>query len=571
MKKKLKNIIHRFDIQVSLFYLLTSFIVIGFFGIVIYYSVSHVFIDNAVSTTKNILEMSSMNIETYIQKINSEAAVFAENTQLQEYLVGVKSQRSGVEKQIQSMMNHDSFIQSIIIVSKNGEVISNEKNLDMTTSSDMMKEDWYKNAIHNSMPVLSGARMQAFSDDMNNLVISTSTEIKDKTGHNLGVLLIDMKYSVIENFLVNIDMGDNGYVFIVNQEHKLVYYKDPHILSNHQEQEKLLKILSLGNRYNEQDNTLIHQSEISHTDWILVGVLPMDNLVILKHHLLEQVVIIAFLLAIIVVGFGSYFSRRLSLPMKKLEKGMQEIEKLAEIPIPQKSYYEVEVFTKNYNFMIEKIKGLMADLSKNQELLKQSEMDLLISQMNPHFLYNTLDTIVWMAELGHKEKVISLTKSLATFFRLSLNNGQDMITLGEELEHVQQYLYIQKERYGDKLTYTIEADDEVKNYFIPKILLQPIVENSIYHGIKKLSGNGHIHIHVETQGDDIIMSVTDNGVGFDQKRQNDIQKGMLGGFGLNNVQQRIKLYYGDDYGLTIISHSNAGCKVVIKIKKELKL
>ena len=197
---------------------------------------------------------------------------------------------------------------------------------------------------------------------------------------------------------------------------------------------------------------------------------------------------------------------------------------------------------------------------------------LLHSQINPHFLYNTLDTIAWMAEFKDTEKVVSLTKALALFFRLSLNGGNDITTIYNEFEHIKQYLYIQKERYGDKLSCDLSYEENIKDIKILKIILQPIVENAIYHGIRQVDRNGLISVNAKREGKDIIFTVRDNGDGFDlsllqkEKSTKDIK---LGGVGIKNVDKRIKLYYGEEYGVNIESIIGSGTTVYIRVREIL--
>lgn len=190
-------------------------------------------------------------------------------------------------------------------------------------------------------------------------------------------------------------------------------------------------------------------------------------------------------------------------------------DELYEIEIEAKGCNEVKSLALHYNQMLSKIRMLMSDVSKQEKAIKAYELNVLHSQINPHFLYNTLDTIVWMAEFGNSDKVVEVTKSLARFFRLSLSGGSEVTTISAEVDHARQYLFIQKERYKDKLTYHIEFDDSLAEIKIPKIILQPIVENAIYHGIRNKDGGGEITIKVTEHDDDIVFYIKDNGVGFD--------------------------------------------------------
>jgi len=214
----------------------------------------------------------------------------------------------------------------------------------------------------------------------------------------------------------------------------------------------------------------------------------------------------------------------------------------------------------------------MGQVSENEKYLRTYEINALHSQINPHFLYNTLDTIVWMAEFGDSDKVIEITKSLAQFFRLSLSKGDERITVENEIDHAKQYLFIQQQRYQDKLTYSFQVDENTLKFKVPKIILQPIVENALYHGIREMDRPGHIKVKVWRDNQALYMEVADNGVGFELKGKG-FEEGLLpsstktklGGVGLTNVDKRIHLYDGEGYGLSIQSVMGEGTKVLLKL------
>ncbi len=566
---KFRDWIRHFGVQISIFFLVTGLAVILILSGVVYMFSANLLKDETFSKTHDLLEMSGINIATYIARVKGESNVFASDPALHQYLSGDdESLRSSLMSRIDSLLQNDTNIQSIVVVSKDGRILSNEDNLDMSVSKDMMKEDWYIDSIQNTMPVLTGARMQNFSPDKAHWVISVSTEITGETGDNLGVVLMDMDYSVIEDHLRTLELGMDGYIFILNDKGDPVYHKDPSYFSDPDKRNKLLKIQSAGDRYDKNTNILTYQTSIENTGWNMVGVVSLDTLKMLEHQLFEAVTLTGGLLFCAVLLFGLLFTRRLSIPMTDLERGMREIEKLAEVSLRKNSFYEIELLTENYNEMIRRIRQLMDDLSAKERTLRQAELNALISQINPHFLYNTLDTIIWMAEFNDSTKVIALTKSLAAFFRLSLNGGRELVTVADELEHVRQYLYIQKERYEDKLNYEIHASEDLLDYTVPKIILQPIVENSIYHGIKPLKGNGKITVCVKEENDSLIFTVTDNGVGFAPDSMKDQEPSHPGSVGLSNVNERLRLYYGEGYGAKIHSAPGAGCTVKLILGKQ---
>lgn len=567
---KLRDWSRRFSVQLSLFFLGAGLTVILLLSGAVYWFASNLLMSETISKTHDLLEMSGANIGTYIARVKGESNVFAGSPSLRQYLSDdEESLRTGLLSQIDTLLQNDSSIKSIVVVSKDGRILSNEKNLDMSVSSDMMKEDWYIESIHNTMPVLTGARMQSFSSDKDNWVISVSTEITGDSGDNLGVLLMDMEYSVIEDHLRSLDLGREGYVFLLNDKGEPVYHKDTSYFSDPDKQAQLLEIQSAGDGYDKASNLLTCQTQIEKNGWTMVGVVSLDTLKMLERQLFEAVLLTGGLLFIAVLLIGILFTRRLSTPMADLERGMNEIEKLAEVRIRKNSFYEVELLAGNYNRMIHRIRVLMEEISDKEKTLRHAELNALVSQINPHFLYNTLDTIVWMAEFNDSSRVIALTKSLAAFFRLSLSGGRELITVGDELEHVQQYLYIQKERYGDKLNYTIHAPEEVLDYTVPKIILQPIAENSIYHGIKPLDSPGQITITVQEEGEKLIFTVSDNGAGCRPDAAAADNPSRPGKVGLKNVDERLKLYYGPGYGVTIHPAPGAGCRVELTVGKQL--
>ena len=567
---KLRDWSRRFSVQLSLFFLGAGLTVILLLSGAVYWFASNLLMSETISKTHDWLEMSGANIGTYIARVKGESNVFAGSPSLRQYLSDdEESLRTGLLSQIDTLLQNDSSIKSIVVVSKDGRILSNEKNLDMSVSSDMMKEDWYIESIHNTMPVLTGARMQSFSSDKDNWVISVSTEITGDSGDNLGVLLMDMEYSVIEDHLRSLDLGREGYVFLLNDKGEPVYHKDTSYFSDPDKLAQLLEIQSAGDGYDKASNLLTCQTQIEKTGWTMVGVVSLDTLKMLERQLFEAVLLTGGLLFIAVLLIGILFTRRLSTPMADLERGMNEIEKLAEVRIRKNSFYEVELLAGNYNRMIHRIRILMDEISDKEKTLRHAELNALVSQINPHFLYNTLDTIVWMAEFNDSTRVIALTKSLAAFFRLSLSGGRELITVGDELEHVRQYLYIQKERYGDKLNYTIHAPEEVLDYTVPKIILQPIAENSIYHGIKPLDSPGQITITVQEEGEKLIFTVSDNGAGCRPDAAAADNPSRPGKVGLKNVDERLKLYYGPGYGVTIHPAPGAGCRVELTVGKQL--
>jgi two-component system sensor histidine kinase YesM len=277
------------------------------------------------------------------------------------------------------------------------------------------------------------------------------------------------------------------------------------------------------------------------------------------------------------IGAAWIISSSIYLPIKKLHDVTSTITRNdLEALVTRENVDEITELGISFNIMIGKIRDLLDAKVKEQENLKKAELKALQAQINPHFLYNTLDTIVWMAEANKTDQVIDIVRALSSFFRIALSKGQDWIPIGQEIEHVRSYLTIQKMRYRDILDYKIEVDEDILDGTILKLTLQPLVENALYHGIKNKRTGGTITVRAR-RGDDnqALIEVQDNGVGFTPAKLAQTQAainddaGIISmqesGFGLENVNRRIRLYYGKQYGLSVWSQYQEGTRVTVAI------
>ena len=280
-----------------------------------------------------------------------------------------------------------------------------------------------------------------------------------------------------------------------------------------------------------------------------------------------------FILTLMVAAFSIYLPKSFTRPITDL---IGVTDRVARGDLSARSGNdsndEVGILAHSMNQMIEKINELLSQITKEQIRIREAELELLQSQINPHFLYNTLDTIIWLAEGGDEKRVVGMVKSLSAFFRTSLSRGRDIIQIREELLHAKSYLEIQQFRYQDILTYEIDVPEEFEEYTIPKITIQPLVENALYHGIKNKRGGGKIAISARRDGDDFIISVKDDGIGMTPERLSEVKAGMTSLqdadnniYGLYNVNERIRLKFGDKYGITLHSVYNEGsvCDILL--------
>ena len=548
LKKTMRN---SMLLQLFFYYLVGNLLFILFLSSIFYYTSKYIIMNKEIEYTNKNVMSTSRYITLYVEKLQNIINLLSVNADVRNFLtLGNNNSKKSIEKMVYSILDNNKGIKNITVIGKNGSIISSDKNNDMKISANMMKEKWYVDAINNSdMPVFNPVRKDEDSSmNSNSWFLSISRDIKNSKGENLGVIVFDIKYETLERYLNSISFGKQIDNIIVDKNNNIIYYKDVKCFADK-------KCLAKFSEKNKNKDTYLYETQIENTNWNLRSLANTNDLVTLKKNF-SHIVIIIFLVSL---AFSSIITfiviTKILRPLIKLENHMQNFENnLREFHLSEKTGYEIQNLVEHFNVMVEKIK-----------YLREYEIKALHSQINPHFLYNTLDTIIWMAEFEDNEKVISITKSLANYFRLSLSNGHEKIPLKDEIMHTKEYLFIQKQRYEDKLSYFFNIEDErLLSIEVPKIIIQPIVENSIYHGIKNLSGNGIITIDVYRQNSTVNISVKDNGIGFEKAKQ--FKKSKTGGVGIKNVDKRIKFYYGKNYGVFINKDSKTeGAEVIIKI------
>ncbi len=290
--------------------------------------------------------------------------------------------------------------------------------------------------------------------------------------------------------------------------------------------------------------------------------------------------IVSFGIIVVLMLFFSYFiPRTITKPISRLSEVTNQVAKgNLNVRADVNAGGEVGVLSDSLNAMIDKINELLQTVKEEQIHLRESELELLQSQINPHFLYNTLDTIVWLAEAGDEKQVVSMVKSLSEFFRASLSRGRDIVTIKEELVHAGSYLKIQQVRYMDILEYEIDVPEEIYDSMIPKMTIQPLIENALYHGIKNRRGVGKIKVGGGVEENSVYILIEDNGLGMDEERLKEVTDGIIKKdpnenkiYGLFNVNERIVLKFGEEYGISITSKYMEGTRVKISLPKKNQL
>lgn len=550
--------------------------ILALLGIVggIYYQTSSVAIRQTTEqNTRKTIQQSGQFITSYLQKVKQTTSSLAENEKIKTYAQTPSQENAEQLRQLfATILKTDSDLVSAILVTKDGNLISTDPELTMKTSADMMKEKWYQDAIHKgAMPVLTPARKTVSHTIGEKWVISITQEVVDKDGKNLGVIRLDIGYKTLEAYLDRLQLGKEGFTFIVNDKHDFVYHPKKTVYSSATEMKAMAPYLSVKNGYVKSKQAYVSQYQIPNSGWTLIGVSSMEQL-----HAVQTQILWSFigtgLFALGVCLIGIWFVLRLWIkPLRDLQATILKVGSgHSDLRANETGSPELVDLARQFNIMLDRIDQLMIAVKEEEQNVRKYELQALSSQINPHFLYNTLDTIVWMAEFNDSKRVVEVTKSLAKYFRLALNQGHEQISLKDEIDHVRQYLFIQKQRYGEKSQYEIKELKQYDDYKIPKLILQPLVENAIYHGIKEMNRQGMIRVSVSENDTQLIVSIYDNGRGFVASETTNATLVRLGGVGLKNVNQRLQLQFGKSYHMEIKSEENTYTEIRLYFPKANK-
>lgn len=527
-----------------------------------------------------IVKQLGRNIESYIDHMQEVMwMISSQDTSLINQLKEPLNQKA-VRKSyfLEEMRNRGSSngVVSINIFGENGLVLTDSASNAIKDYIDVKQMEWYTKAVEaQGKPVISSSHTQNYLKNEGKWVFSLSAAIMEEN-KILGIVLIDMSYKNLTDMCNDIQLGEKGYVYIVGQGQEMIYHPKQQLIYSGILQEDLARVMQQEEgSFTEvlEDKRLVTVHSLEQVGWRVVGVSYIGELLVSKKEIIIPLIILTLLALVVAFLISKRIASQTAKPIRELTEHMQEIElgKLGVEIDTQSDTEEIQCLTASFKEMVYKIEGLIEQVEDNQKKLRKSELKVLQSQINPHFLYNSLDTIIWLGEREECEKVVQMTAALARYFRLSLSKGKEVITIYEEVEHVKHYLQIQKIRYASKLAYTIEVSPDIFDEMIVKIVLQPLVENALYHGIKDLEEGGYIRVLGFREGNNIILEVYDNGKGMSHEKIKNILKApsstsiTKGGVAIKNVHERIQVYFGQDYGLSYESEYGKWTKVRITI------
>ena len=591
LKKKLDDRIYSISTSMVLYFVLLICIVILMVSTLSYTYSMKDFDDLSISYTESLIAEINAGVDSYIDNVKSMSSVICENRDVQalmslydqahgtpltgEAMKTAEELRQNVERHLRVVAGTRSEITNVAVISKYRDVIFSDSLLQANPHSEYTQADWFlKPLTYKENIVVSPSHVQNLVSGEYRWVISISRAVLDpNTGEVTGIMVIDLNFYAIQAICDTVQLGKTGYTYLIDDDGNIIYHPQQQLIYAGIKVDPFTEILEMENTYlRTAENKIYTKTRSELTGWTAVGVINAGELISDRARIVDFYFTLSGLCLLFAAVAALIISSSVTRPLKELESTMHLVEE-GDLSIQANTNINNEIghLGKAFNNMIAKIKTLMDTALRNEEAKRRSEINALQAQINPHFLYNTLDSIIWMSASGKNEEVTEMTAALAKLFRTSISQGENFVPLRNEMENIRSYLTIQQMRYGDKLSYELEVDESFLNTPVPKLILQPIVENALYHGIKLSPDPGTIRIGARREGDGLILTVSDDGVGMTEQQLAHIfdeDKDSPRGIGVLNVHNRIRLCFGAEYGLRYFSEANTGTRVEIRLPAE---
>ena len=532
--------------------------------------------DEAIQEENQILvSQVNQSLSTYLRDmIRLSDAIYynvVKNTDLEQEPVGEK---------IRLLYDtYSDYVENVALFTGDGRLVATAPAAKVREKADVASAPWFTVAmertenLHFGVPAVQNLFENTDSGYKRVISLSCAVELTGGSDTQLGVLLIDLKYSALTALFQSVKLSGSGYVYLVDGAGALIYHPERTLIASGQVRENNLWAAALSDGVYTEDwegsrRSVIVQS-VGYTGWKLVGVVERPVFMMSLRHTLPFLAVILCVYLELLILMNVLLSRKLTEPLRRLQESVGAVEEGGAPPaIYVGGTTETRELGAAIQHMVDRLRQLSDDMVREHAAKQKSELNALQAQINPHFLYNTLDIIVWMIENGQREDAVRVVTALARFFRLSLAKGRNIIPVRDELEHVRNYLLIQEMRYKNKFRYQITCPEEAAGLTTIKLVVQPIVENAIYHSMDFMDGDGLIDIRAATDGQTLTITISDNGLGMPP----DVVERLLtappqpgSGIGLRNVQERIRLYFGPDYGVTIQSEPDEGTVVTLRL------
>ena len=532
-----------------------------------------------LADSQKLIGQVEINLNTYLRSMmRSSDAVYYNVIKKVDFDKGDISE----ELSLLYEANKDNLV-SIACFTRDGELLgaapvgSLKKNVNITTQS------WFEDASDKMENLhFSDLHVQNIFENKSGryywvVSLSRGVELTNDGKMSGGILLVDMNFSGIQQLFTEVNNDGKGYVYLIGRDGEIIYHPRQNLIFSNiiQENNQTASTYDEGvhNEEFQGEQRVVVVKTVGYTGWKIVSVVSKESL-FSDLNQTRMMALLNLVLAIFLMIFvNQYVAVRITDPLKKLEKSIQGIEMKQQPVVYIGGPPEIQHLGLTIRFMVEELQELTDKMVKEQEEKRKNELDALQSQINPHFLYNTLDSIMWMIESERYEDAVSMVQALGRLLRISLSRGKNVISVGDELQHARSYLAIQKYRYKNKFTSYFEVEPDIEQYKTIKLVIQPLIENAIYYGMEYMDGEGEIHIRAYTRDQDLYLEVEDNGPGMPEEQVEHLLTGgekarkKGSGIGLKNVNQRIQLYFGTQYGLEIESEPDEGTVVRIHIPK----
>ncbi len=522
------------------------------------------------STSKEINKQVVMNYENYLSNVINTS------NSLQKYILDLTKANDtlNLENLFIATINIEKNIENIALFDLSGRLIVSSTNEKI--AHDITEKSWFLAARSNvDIHHFSSSHIEDVVIDGTTEVFSVSRSVYyySEGGQKEGVLLIDIDTRNLKALAIQTNLGSQGHIIITNQGNELIYSSLPECSDEQCESAQIANEIVLGGRLVTLGNLAMfaNVNTIKYTRWNIATFINVDDITNTKTDTLYRIIWI-FLITVIAIAISSaVFSMRITKPMNRLKEHIHLIQEGDfDTMVNVEGQREVVVLADAFNSMSNRIKGLMQKVLMEQVEKRKTHFIALQNQINPHFLYNTLDSIVWLSENNRNKDVERAIIALSKFFRMSISDQMNTVSLKDEVEHVRNYLLIQQIRYQHTFRFEFDIDEEVENNFVLKLSLQPLVENAIIHGIKPEESFTKIVIRAFQRDSFTIVEVYNEGYGMTQQRIDEIHAMIRGekeseSMGLKNVYQRLRLYYGSQADLYIESELDEYTKVTMKI------
>lgn len=532
---------------------------------------------------KMAVSNTEATVESTVDRVNSDLLDIRQIFDAANYNIvqefDISSEKFAEQFSLLYEVNSDK-IESLALYGNEGRLIASEPVAVEKENIDVKGQDWYKNAesaienVHFSIPHIQNLYEDGLYRYHWVVSLSRYVDINDGEIPGSGVLLVDMKYSVIEDVLKQINDSSEGiYYYMISRDGQMIYHPRKTEMARGLFEENSLK----ASGYEEgtyEITTNGHKESvvvgnIAYTGWKLIGVVPESVQTARINNFRYYIFTTIMVLMMMLLEGNRLISRKISKPIRKLDESVKTYEAGGKTDIYIGGSSEIRHLGYSVQRSYERIETLMEEIIRQQNERRKSELDALQSQINPHFLYNTLSMMNWMAIRSNQMEISKVTLALSTFYRTALSKGEDVVTVENCIQNMQAYLEIQLTMHDNNFTVDWDIDPTIKNEKMPKLLLQPVVENAIEHGIdEKEDGDKKLFLSFRGNGDDVEITVRDNGMGMPQEKAETLVTYQAKGYGLKNVNDRIRLLYGEKYGIRIFSAPDEGTTVVMRFPKE---